>query len=452
MKILRTNLGILYKISGVKQCKYSTFVNRDFQYTSDLYQKNYIKYPVQSRSAISHDYVYHGRERLPSLKERMKEYEDPTEIGDVDIGKNVYFSKLRELKKSILQTIEKNKKDEKMERLAKDLLLKVPIDKIEEQTKAFKYFKDVVKIANHYKIYKDLFENGFFRPAIDLNVKFSEENSLETSVYCGNKISASKMVKKPLVNWSDVLECGQESKYHTLMLINLDGNFQNNDEQVLHWFMGNIEKNDINSGQELMQYMQPIPMRGSGWHRCVFVLYEHDSKINFELENATKASAFEMRCFDSKIFFNKYQNDLTPIGLSFYQTEWDLSVRDAFQNILNIKEPVYAFDHGPRFIPKFEKFAHGQAFNWYLSEYNDRKEINEYIIKDYLRELSPFEAYPTPAKYPVLDVKQIKPRWYKYEIENKRLRDHEWNIVPFKYSHRIDKKLESLKHLPYQQD
>ncbi len=115
-----------------------------------------------------------------------------------------------------------------------------------------------------------------------------------------------------------------------------------------------------------------------------------------------------------------------------------------------MKEPVYEFDHGPRFVPRFEKFARGQPFNWYLQEYNDRKDINEHVMKDYLKEISPFEPHPEPAKYPILDLEVVKPRWFKYELENKRQRNHEWNIAPFKYSHRIEKKKEQIKNLPYQ--
>ncbi len=32
--------------------------------------------------------------------------------------------------------------------------------------------------------------------------------------------------------------------------------------------------------------------------------------------------------------------------------------------IKDMKEPVYEFDFGPRFIPKFEKYPIDQIFNW----------------------------------------------------------------------------------------
>ena len=31
---------------------------------------------------------------------------------------------------------------------------------------------------------------------------------------------------------------------------------------------------------------------------------------------------------------------------------------------IDMKEPVYQFDFGPRFIPKFEKYPIDQVFNW----------------------------------------------------------------------------------------
>ena len=71
-------------------------------------------------------------------------------------------------------------------------------------------------------------------------------------------------------------------------------------------------------------------------------------------------------------------------------------------------------------------------------------------MKDYLKAVSPFEADLAPAKYPILDVKTIKPRWLKYEIENRRQRKQEWNLVPFEYSHEMKKKRNLIENLPYQ--
>lgn len=98
----------------------------------------------------------------------------------------------------------------------------------------------------------------------------------------------------------------------------------------------NIKNNEVKSGTELIEYLQPTPMRGTGWHRCAFVLFEHDSPIDFNLnELVVNDGALSKRSFKVADFYKKYQDKLTPVGLSFYQTEWDLSVRAAFHNILS---------------------------------------------------------------------------------------------------------------------
>lgn len=35
-------------------------------------------------------------------------------------------------------------------------------------------------------------------------------------------------------------------------------------------------------------------------------------------------------------------------------------------------------------------------------------------MKKYFKELSPFESYPEQAKYPILDIEHVKPKWYIY--------------------------------------
>ena len=82
--------------------------------------------------------------------------------------------------------------------------------------------------------------------------------------------------------------------------------------------------------------MQAFPIRGTGWHRCVYVLLEHESPIPFDLDTKPDLKG---RGFNVKSFFSKYKDAVVPVGLSFFQTEWDLTVRDLFHktlgNILN---------------------------------------------------------------------------------------------------------------------
>ena len=92
------------------------------------------------------------------------------------------------------------------------------------------------------------------------------------------------------------------------------------------------------SGQELAHYIQPFPMRGTGWHRCAFVLFEHLKPLDFEFPESRSDQQLQIkdRHFNCKQFFSKFEAHMKPVGLSFFQTEWDLSVKDFFHKTLSL--------------------------------------------------------------------------------------------------------------------
>ena len=97
-----------------------------------------------------------------------------------------------------------------------------------------------------------------------------------------------------------------------------------------------MKNNDSTTGEDSLSYMQPFPMRNTGWHRCVYVLFEHKKPIEFNLKpNSNSSSLLGERSFKAADFFQTYKNDLSPVGLSFFQTEWDLSVKEFFHNKLS---------------------------------------------------------------------------------------------------------------------
>jgi large subunit ribosomal protein L38 len=87
-------------------------------------------------------------------------------------------------------------------------------------------------------------------------------------------------------------------------------------------------------GKSIVNYLPPFPMRGTGWHRCVFIVYEHDAPIEFDeihCENFDLAK----RAFKTLDFYLKYQKQITPVGLSFFQCQWDASVKKIFHDKLS---------------------------------------------------------------------------------------------------------------------
>lgn len=79
-------------------------------------------------------------------------------------------------------------------------------------------------------------------------------------------------------------------------------------------------------------------------------------------------------------FYRNYQDDITPAGLSFFQSDWDSSLTDFYHNILNMKEPIYEYDFPEPYISDEKWFPLKQPFNLYLDKHRDQKEVCTYKI------------------------------------------------------------------------
>lgn len=48
-------------------------------------------------------------------------------------------------------------------------------------------------------------------------------------------------------------------------------------------FRGNIPGNKIEEGETVMNYLRAFPIRGTGYHRHIFVLYKQEKKLIFQI-------------------------------------------------------------------------------------------------------------------------------------------------------------------------
>ena len=70
--------------------------------------------------------------------------------------------------------------------------------------------------------------------------------------------------------------------------------------------------------------------------------------------------------------------ELTPAGLSFFQSDWDSSLKDFFHNGLNMKEPRYEYHFLQPYVTPWGSLFHHRfrdGFNLFLDRYRDPKEI-----------------------------------------------------------------------------
>nr|XP_018905840.1 PREDICTED: protein D1-like isoform X2 [Bemisia tabaci]XP_018905841.1 PREDICTED: protein D1-like isoform X2 [Bemisia tabaci] len=147
----------------------------------------------------------------------------------------------------------------------------------------------------------------------------------EFTVSFGNTLrSAVATVVPEKVSW-----CSDEPKltFHTIVFVDLDVMSQEQpiEREWLHWIVGNIPDDRLQSGQTIAEYLGPTPMHGNGTHRYVFQLFiKKKGKINFDerhLVGPTRALDFRRAQFSSREFAKKY--DLgRPYAVNYFLITW----------------------------------------------------------------------------------------------------------------------------------
>ncbi|KAJ8973795.1 hypothetical protein NQ317_002796 [Molorchus minor] len=133
---------------------------------------------------------------------------------------------------------------------------------------------------------------------------------------------------------------------------------------------GNIPGNKVTKGETLVEYLQPFPQKGTGYHR-----------IN------------------------------TLILKSLKRRDCDM------------KEPIYEYDFPPPYIKPQSWFPLRQPFNLYMDKYRDPKQINKEFLLRKLKNVHPFKGSPPPLPYPNAQYFDgYVPTWLKLEIRKSRLK------------------------------
>uniref|UniRef100_A0A915DAV3 Uncharacterized protein n=1 Tax=Ditylenchus dipsaci TaxID=166011 RepID=A0A915DAV3_9BILA len=116
-------------------------------------------------------------------------------------------------------------------------------------------------------------------PEAKLHISYSDHISIEL----GNLVMPEYIDLKPMVP----MEMFNEKKFYTLIMTDPDvpNRAMPTDREFLHWMVTNITGNSLEKGEEVVEYEAPLPKKGSGLHRYVFVLLEQSRPISFDKTN-----------------------------------------------------------------------------------------------------------------------------------------------------------------------
>ncbi|XP_075974136.1 mitochondrial ribosomal protein L38 [Anticarsia gemmatalis] len=354
-----------------------------------------------------------------TIKERLDElnYKDELYTTRIDIGLPRTKKQNGNHRTSRLEHLKSLKADQKLEQLARNFQLEIDLDEARKEWLETTGPSQKKLIADHYAIFEHLYGEGYFIPYTNLEVLYDLKDGSYLPVHTGNVIKPAEALEYPAVNYES-----DENTLWTLALTSLDGHLTDNNKEYVHWLVANIPGNAIEKGEIIVDYLQPFPLKGTGYHRYVFVLYKQNGLVKYDVPKVTSSSPLEERTFETRLWYQQNQDDITPAGLAFYQTLWDTTVRDFFHKVLNRKEPVYEYDFPQPYIRPQEWFPRKKPFNLYMDKYRDPKQINkEYLLRK-LKTEDPFNMPPPPLKFPnAQPLPKSMPSWLKLHEKKIRL-------------------------------
>ncbi|XP_057651667.1 39S ribosomal protein L38, mitochondrial [Diorhabda carinulata] len=355
-----------------------------------------------------------------SLETKLAEanYKDPSIHYRVDIGLPPPRVSRTKVLQDRLKLLKEQRKNTALEKLARDKKLLINLEETHKEWLKTAGPQQIKQIGDHYGVFEHLFGDAYFYPRVPLNIYYETENG-DLPVYFGNIIKPADSIKCP-----KVLYDSDENILWTLTLVNPDGHFTENSSEYIHWCVTNIPGSNIENGETIIEYLQPFPPKGIGYHRMIFILYKQDKKLDLSsFKKEGTCLTLSERTFNTYDFYKQFQDNMTPAGLAFYQSDWDKSLKDFYHHKLNMKEPIFEYDFPPPYIKKQKWFPIREPFNLYMDKYRDPKQINKEFFMRKMKNVHPFKAPPPPLPYPnAVYFEGYIPSWLKLEIRKSRLK------------------------------
>jgi len=73
------------------------------------------------------------------------------------------------------------------------IVVKIPLDAVKKDWLTESGPGHIQTLAEHYGVYRDLFNGDYFTPVVNLNVCFDYSDELVTPVYYGNRIAPTEV-------------------------------------------------------------------------------------------------------------------------------------------------------------------------------------------------------------------------------------------------------------------
>ncbi|KAJ0172955.1 hypothetical protein K1T71_011131 [Dendrolimus kikuchii] len=135
----------------------------------------------------------------------------------------------------------------------------------------------------------------------------------------GNVLTPTQVKDLPTIEWD-----AANDKFYTVIMTDPDAPTRKDPKfrEWHHWLVGNVPGRNVAGGDTLSEYIGSGPPKGTGLHRYVFLVYQQNGKVNFDVPRLTNRSGDNRPKFSAATFAKKY-NLGDPIAGNFYQAEYD---------------------------------------------------------------------------------------------------------------------------------
>jgi len=328
-----------------------------------------------------------------TLEERLSRLRGPPNVA-VNVG---FAHRPTHQRREMTQVQRRNQSDRQLEYASRAQTLRVPLDQVEaEWMSSGAGPEHVATLAQHYSVFRDLLGDGYFTPVLPLRVEYaaSDDEDQCSVVHAGNVIKPAEARSKPAVSFA-----AAPGSVWTLLCVNLEGSVGSEAPQSVLWLVRDIPAGDVAAGVTVHEYQQPLPYRGTGYHRVAFVLFRQEGPLS--LSPPQEEAGQTARAFSSEQLYRDNEERLTPAGLAFFQTDWDGSVTQFFHQTLQRPEPVFEYDFPRPYIRRQRWFPKGESVVHYFDKYADPKDRNKEMLLKRLAKVHPFQGDRWEVKYPL---------------------------------------------------
>jgi len=98
-----------------------------------------------------------------------------------------------------------------------------------------------------------------------------------TMVNNGNEIRPEQAVARPIVSWNS-----DPNRFYAISFSDLDSPTRQNSSMspLAHGLVLNIPGGDVTKGEHLLDYIGPQPVRNTGLHRYVMLIFQQPGRLN----------------------------------------------------------------------------------------------------------------------------------------------------------------------------